>query len=133
MINYEKIKDKERTLKALTSLSKEEFECLLIPFKKEWEDYSKTNFINNSGQNPRLIKLEDKYILLLGSVHILSEYEYICLGWKFLIKYLFNFEAPPIIFLEVAYLDNSHIFSIFFEPIIILGFENVISPINSLL
>lgn len=66
MIIYEKIKDKERTLKALTSLSKEEFEALLIPFEKEWKEYSKTNFINKSGQNPRLIKSEDKLLFILS-------------------------------------------------------------------
>jgi len=66
MINYEKIKNKERTLKALTSLNKEEFEALLKPFEIEWEKYSKTNFINNSGQNPKLKKIEDKLLFILS-------------------------------------------------------------------
>lgn len=66
MISYYKIKDKERTLKALTSLNKEEFEALLEPFEKEWLEYSKTNFINNSGQNPKLTKTEDKLLFILS-------------------------------------------------------------------
>lgn len=41
MMDIEKILSNERQLQALTSLQREEFEALLVPFRQRWEQYHK--------------------------------------------------------------------------------------------
>ena len=39
MLSYHTLKRKPRVLRAFTSLDREEFETLLVPFEQAWETY----------------------------------------------------------------------------------------------
>jgi hypothetical protein len=46
MLSYHDLKPNPRVLRAFTSLDPEEFERLLIPFEKAWQDYINRHYIH---------------------------------------------------------------------------------------
>ena len=68
MLSYHTLKDKPRVLRAFTSLERDEFETLLIPFEQAWNAYV-TNPLRHKkarkrryggGRKPHLLAIEDK-------------------------------------------------------------------------
>ena len=49
MLSYHDLKLNPRVLRAFTSLDPEEFERLLIPFEKAWQDYINQHYIRQLG------------------------------------------------------------------------------------
>ena len=73
MLSYHDLKPNPRVLRAFTSLDPEEFEILLIPFEKTWQDYVNRHYIHKKsrkrryggGRKPHLVAIEDKLLLIL--------------------------------------------------------------------
>jgi hypothetical protein len=83
MLSYHDLKLNPRVLRAFTSLDPEEFERLLIPFDKMWQDYINRHYIRKKsrkrryggGRKPHLLLIEDKllFILVYFKVYPLQE------------------------------------------------------------
>jgi DDE superfamily endonuclease len=83
MLSYHDLKLNPRVLRAFTSLDPEEFERLLIPFDKVWQDYINRHYIRKKsrkrryggGRKPHLVLIEDKllFILVYFKVYPLQE------------------------------------------------------------
>ena len=83
MLSYHDLKLNPRVLRAFTSLDPEEFERLLIPFDKVWQDYINRHYIRKKsrkrryggGRKPHLLLIEDKllFILVYFKVYPLQE------------------------------------------------------------
>ena len=73
MLSYHDLKPNPRVLRAFTSLDPEEFERLLIPFEKAWQDYINRHYIHKKsrkrryggGRKPHLVAIEDKLLFIL--------------------------------------------------------------------
>ena len=73
MLSYHDLKSNPRELRAFTSLDPAEFEMLLIPFEKAWNDYINRYYIHKKsrkrryggGRKPRLVAIEDKLLFIL--------------------------------------------------------------------
>jgi DDE superfamily endonuclease/Helix-turn-helix of DDE superfamily endonuclease len=73
MLSYHDLKLNPRVLRAFTSLDPEEFEILLIPFEKAWQDYIHRHYIHKKsrkrryggGRKPHLVAIEDKLLFIL--------------------------------------------------------------------
>jgi hypothetical protein len=73
MLSYHDLKSNSRVLRAFTSLDPAEFEMLLIPFEKAWNDYINRYYIHKKsrkrryggGRKPRLVAIEDKLLFIL--------------------------------------------------------------------
>ena len=72
MLSYRQIQPKPRILKSLTGLSVEEFEALLPSFKRAWQDYIQSEFIDQArnrryggGRKPHLVQSCDKLLFIL--------------------------------------------------------------------
>ncbi len=73
MLSYHTLKDKPRVLRAFTSLDREEFETLLIPFEQAWQAYVTDQFRHKKsrkrryggGRKPHLLAIEDKLLFIL--------------------------------------------------------------------
>lgn len=73
MLSYHTLKDKPRVLRALTSLERDEFETLLIPFEQAWQAYVTDPFRHKKarkrryggGRKPHLLAIEDKLLFIL--------------------------------------------------------------------
>lgn len=73
MLSYHDLKPNPRVLRAFTSLDPEEFEILLIPFEKTWQDYVNRHYIHKKsrkrryggGRKPHLLAIEDKLLFIL--------------------------------------------------------------------
>ena len=73
MLSYHDLKSNSRVLRAFTSLDPAEFEMLLIPFAKAWNDYINRYYIHKKsrkrryggGRKPRLVAIEDKLLFIL--------------------------------------------------------------------
>lgn len=78
MFTYNTVKDNPRLFKAMTSLTQEEFEKLLIPFQSAWESYPKVVFPSDqesqhqdgSGRKPVLEEMADKLLFILYYVKV---------------------------------------------------------------
>ena len=78
MLSYHTLKDKPRLLRAFTSLDREEFETLLIPFEQAWDAYvtdpsrhkkaRKRRY--GGGRKPHLLAIEDKLLFMLFYVKV---------------------------------------------------------------
>ena len=83
MLSYLTLKDKPRVLRAFTSLEREEFKTLLIPFEQAWDAYVRDQFRHKKarkrrsggGRKPHLLAIEDKlfFILFYFKVYPLQE------------------------------------------------------------
>jgi hypothetical protein len=83
MLSYHILKEKPRVLRAFTSLDRDEFETLLLPFEQAWEASVTHRFRHRKtrkrrsggGRKPRLLAIEDKllFILLYFKVYPLQE------------------------------------------------------------
>ena len=83
MLSYHDLKLNPRVLRAFTSLDPEEFERLLIPFDKVWQDSINRHYIRKKsrkrryggGRKPHLVLIEDKllFILVYFKVYPLQE------------------------------------------------------------
>jgi Helix-turn-helix of DDE superfamily endonuclease len=73
MLSYHDLKLNPRVLRAFTSLDPEEFERLLLPFEKAWQDYLNRHYIHTKsrkrryggGRKPHLVLIEDKLLFIL--------------------------------------------------------------------
>ena len=73
MFSYHDLKPNPRVLRAFTSLDPKEFEMLLIPFEKAWQDYINRHYIHKKsrkrryggGRKPHLVAIEDKLLFIL--------------------------------------------------------------------
>jgi len=73
MFTYDKVKDKPRLLRAMTSLDRAEFEELLKPFQAAWEAYVEETSSSNQnrqrqpggGRKPALCTIADKLLFIL--------------------------------------------------------------------
>ena len=73
MLSYHDLKPNPRVLRAFTSLDPEEFDMLLIPFEKAWQDYINRHYIHKKsrkrryggGRKPHLLAIEDKLLFIL--------------------------------------------------------------------
>jgi hypothetical protein len=73
MLSYHTLKEKPRVLRAFTSLEREEFETLLIPFEQAWDAYVTYRFQHEKarkrryggGRKPHLWAIEDKLLFIL--------------------------------------------------------------------
>ena len=73
MLSYHDLKLNPRVLRAFTSLDPEEFERLLIPFEKAWQDSISRYSIRKKsrtrryggGRQPRLLLREEKLLFIL--------------------------------------------------------------------
>lgn len=73
MLSYHDLKPNPRVLRAFTSLDPEEFEILLIPFEKTWQNYVNRHYIHKKsrkrryggGRKPHLLAIEDKLLFIL--------------------------------------------------------------------
>src|SRR5262245_15018051 len=73
MLSYHDLKSNSRVLRAFTSLDPAEFEMLLIPFEKVWNDYINRYYIHKKsrkrryggGRKPHLVAIEDKLLFIL--------------------------------------------------------------------
>lgn len=73
MLSYHTLKDKPRVLRAFTSLDREEFERLLIPFAQAWDTYVTDRLRHKKsrkrryggGRKPHLLAIEDKLLFVL--------------------------------------------------------------------
>ena len=83
MLSSHDLKLNPRVLRAFTSLDPEEFERLLLPFEKAWQDYINQHYIRKKsrkrryggGRKPHLVLIEDKllFILVYCKVYPLQE------------------------------------------------------------
>lgn len=67
VLTYESVKDKPETLKAMTSLTRNEFEELLVAFAKTWgevTDQANKN-LSRGGRPPRLNSAADRLFFIL--------------------------------------------------------------------
>jgi hypothetical protein len=78
MLSYHTLKDKPRVLRPFTSLERDEFETLLIPFEQAW-NASVTNPLRHKkarkrgyggGRKPHLVAIEDKLFFILFYVKV---------------------------------------------------------------
>jgi Helix-turn-helix of DDE superfamily endonuclease len=73
MLSSHDLKPNPRVLRAFTSLDPEEFEMLLIPFEKVWQDDINRHSIHKKtrtrryggGRKPHLVAIEDKLLFIL--------------------------------------------------------------------
>jgi hypothetical protein len=73
MLSYDDLKANPRVLRAFTSLDPDEFDILLVPFEKAWQDYINRQYIDKKlrkrryggGRKPRLVTIEDKLLFIL--------------------------------------------------------------------
>lgn len=73
MLSYHRLKEKPRVLRAFTSLDREEFDQLLIPFELAWEAYVTRHYREKKmrkrryggGRKPHLSAIEDKLLFIL--------------------------------------------------------------------
>ena len=73
MLSYHDLKANPRVLRALTSLDPNEFDMLLIPFEKAWQDSINRHYIlkksrqrrYGGGRKPRLGTIEDTLLFIL--------------------------------------------------------------------
>jgi hypothetical protein len=73
MLSYHDLKLNPRVLRAFTSLDPEEFDQLLIPFEKAWQDSINRSYIRKKsrkrryggGRKPHLVAIEDKLLFIL--------------------------------------------------------------------
>lgn len=73
MFTYDKVKNKPRLLRAMTSLDRAEFEELLKPFQATWEAYVKETSSSDQnrkrqpggGRRPALLTIADKLLFIL--------------------------------------------------------------------
>lgn len=73
MLSYQLIKQNPCVLRTFTSLDPEEFEILLIPFERAWEDYVTRHYRDKKsrkrayggGRKPTLLAIEDKLLFIL--------------------------------------------------------------------
>ena len=73
MLSYHDLKLNPRVLRAFTSLDPEEFDQLLIPFEKAWQDSINRSYIRKKsrkrryggGRTPHLVAIEDKLLFIL--------------------------------------------------------------------
>ena len=67
ILSYDSVKDKESTLRAMTSLDKEEFEELCIFFKEAWDEQAEREGRDPSkgGRKPKLQSMEDRLFFIL--------------------------------------------------------------------
>lgn len=72
MLSYHDLKSNPRVLRAFTSLDPAEFEMLLIPFEKAWQDSINRHYIHKKarkrryggGRKPHLVAIEDKLLFI---------------------------------------------------------------------
>src|SRR6516162_58015 len=72
MLSYHDLKSNSRVLRAFTSLDPAEFEILLIPFEKAWQNYINRYYIHKKsrkrryggGRKPHLLAIEDKLLFI---------------------------------------------------------------------
>ena len=73
MFSYHTLKAKPRVLRAFTSLERDEFETLLIPFEQAWDAYVTGHLRHKKvrkrryggGRKPHLLAIEDKLLFIL--------------------------------------------------------------------
>lgn len=73
MLSYDRRKNNPRVLRALTSLTPEEFDTLLMPFEQAWQAYVSTHSWHKAsrqrrdggGRKPRLGTIEDTWLCML--------------------------------------------------------------------
>ena len=67
ILSYDGVKDKESTLRAMTSLDKEEFEELCIFLKEAWDEQAEREGRDPSkgGRKPKLQSMEDRLFFIL--------------------------------------------------------------------
>lgn len=73
MLSYHILRNKPRVLRAFTSLDREEFEMLLIPFEQAWDAYVTYSLRHKKvrkrrsggGRKPHLLAIEDKLLFIL--------------------------------------------------------------------
>jgi hypothetical protein len=78
IFTYDAVKDNPRLLKTMTSLNREEFEKLLLPFQSAWESYPKVVFPSDqksqhqdgSGRKPVLVQMADKLLFILYYIKV---------------------------------------------------------------
>ena len=68
ILSYDSVKDKESTLRAMTSLDKEEFEELCIFFKEAWDEQAEREGRDPSkgGRKPKLHSMEDRLFFIVS-------------------------------------------------------------------
>ena len=68
MLSYESIKDKQKLLKVMTNLNKEEFKYLRDLFEQAWDEYKENEGYHDEsqgGRKPVLKSPEDKLFFIL--------------------------------------------------------------------
>ncbi|MBK8538087.1 MAG: transposase family protein [Candidatus Competibacteraceae bacterium] len=67
ILNYDDVKEKPETLRAMTSLNRDEFELLCLSFSQAWEGrHNRVNAIQaKEGRKPILTKHEDRLLFIL--------------------------------------------------------------------
>lgn len=66
-MKYDEVKEKARTLRAMTSLDRAEFEALCMVFDETWERHRQAigHEASKGGRPPRLAAIEDKLLFIL--------------------------------------------------------------------
>jgi hypothetical protein len=67
ILTYQDVKDKASTLRAMTSLDREEFEALAVVFGEVWDEQEQRagRVASNGGRPPQLKAIEEKLLFIL--------------------------------------------------------------------
>ncbi|MBK9040655.1 MAG: transposase family protein [Bdellovibrionales bacterium] len=67
ILNYDDVKEKPETLRAMTSLNRDEFELLCLSFSQAWEEETQScqRDPSKGGRKPILTKHEDRLLFIL--------------------------------------------------------------------
>ena len=67
ILTYESVKEKTGTLRAMTSLNRDEFELLCLSFRRVWEEETQQSKrdVSQGGRKPILKKHEDRLLFIL--------------------------------------------------------------------
>ena len=76
MLTYDSIKDSASILLAFTTLTREEFELLLMPFQQAWDEYVEETYIKGKqrkrarggGRKAKLYTIDDKLLFIIPTV-----------------------------------------------------------------